>query len=131
MKSTAATASAAALLTLFLGYANMPPAAAADIDPNSVEYLLSQCSATSAIEVAGCRNYIAGVADMVGFTHEVMKMENLESAVLTTYCPGEEGLSYGAMSQAFVNWAKKHPETWQKPKFGGAIDALVETWPCR
>jgi hypothetical protein len=36
----------------------------------------------------------------------------------------------GAMVQAFINWAAKHPEHWGDMPISGVIMALASTWPC-
>jgi|CXWL01.1.fsa_nt_gi hypothetical protein len=40
-------------------------------------------------------------------------------------------VKYGAMVQAFVNWAEKHPERWEKPRSLGVALALGGLWPCK
>lgn len=35
-----------------------------------------------------------------------------------------------AIYQAFLNWAKTHPETWHYQVWLGAVSSLVATWPC-
>jgi hypothetical protein len=43
-------------------------------------------------------------------------------------CCGEA--SPGARVQAFVNWAKTHPENWSGSPVVAVVEALRETWPC-
>jgi hypothetical protein len=40
------------------------------------------------------------------------------------------GYTMGAVIQAFLNWADKHPEKWARPRIFGATAAMRETWPC-
>ena len=42
-----------------------------------------------------------------------------------------EHVTRGAMLQAFLIWAEKHPEKWSHYNGTGVLEALHETWPCK
>ena len=39
--------------------------------------------------------------------------------------------SYGAMVQAFVNWAEQNPRDWETNRIVGVMTALRANWPCK
>ena len=43
----------------------------------------------------------------------------------------EMGPTRGAQTQAFVNWARAHPEHWDLPAAEGIMFAIPETFPCK
>jgi len=40
------------------------------------------------------------------------------------------GITWGAARQAFINWARRHPENWSWERLLGVRRALYDTWPC-
>jgi len=62
-----------------------------------------------------CAGYIAGIGDMLAYTGR---------------CPALNGATYGAMVQAFENWAPAHPQEWTKQQAEGVVAALSSAWSC-
>lgn len=46
-------------------------------------------------------------------------------------CSGRPVPIYAARIQAFMNWARAHPEKWNLTDFEGVVLALRESWPCK
>lgn len=63
-----------------------------------------------------CLGYISGMADGI--------------APDRLFCPGGT-ISYGAMMETFIGWAKSHPEKAEISRRTGVLVALVERWPCK
>lgn len=90
---------------------------------DTVQQLLNMCTMPpSSWEGEFCVAYVMGVGDallangMIGLNPEPFRMCGKPS--------------YGAMVQAFVNWAKENPREWTESRFGGVVLALAVTWPC-
>lgn len=87
----------------------------ADNNTVTVQDLYQECRATGAgaeaFKLGLCTGYIAGVGDMY-----------LASC--------RRVISYGAMVQAFENWAPAHPQDWSKPQAEGVMAALSSVWSC-
>jgi Rap1a immunity proteins len=92
--------------------------------------LLQDCRAENK---SFCMGYLAGAAGILLDLHDhgtdtvPTKQENVRLVV--SACPA--GVTFGAMRQAFINWAEKHPKEWVFSASNGAKLALQETWPCR
>jgi Rap1a immunity proteins len=85
-----------------------------------------------------CLGYVSGVGDHMLLTGAFLrnqlkglKEEDRELLTGLAAClPPKTPTSSGAMVQAFINWAEKHPENWKMYMHPGVILALNETWPC-
>lgn len=98
--------------------------------PTNVQRLLDDCEQYTEERGGGGGFYCLG---MVAGAIEVLRL-NCESA--------KEGLnpapglrsgpvpSIGAGAQAFVNWARAHPENWGTYEVWGMMMALTEAFPC-
>ena len=73
-----------------------------------------------------CVGYISGVADMLWFLH-LNKQQHPEDTTPFEMC---DTPSYGAMVQAYVNWAEKNPKEWDKDRTFGVLAAIAANWPC-
>jgi hypothetical protein len=96
--------------------------------------LLQDCRGRNGSSASSfCLGYMAGAAGVLLDLHDggtdtvPTKQENVRLVV--SACTGD--VTYGAMRQAFINWAEKHPREWQFSASNGAKLALQETWPCR
>jgi hypothetical protein len=78
--------------------------------------------------------YAAGIGDVMSLAGQDLLHSSdrivREELVDLSMCPNN-GYTYGALKQAFVNWAEKHPEKWTEFADLGVIIALRETWPCQ
>jgi Rap1a immunity proteins len=66
-----------------------------------------------------CIGYISGAADMM-----------IPDDMMTRRSCVPASASAGALTQAFTNYAAKHPEHWNMPATVGVMLAIRETWPC-
>jgi hypothetical protein len=100
------------------------PARAAD--PHlTIQGLYDDCKNYSSVQSSFCLGYISGIGDAMHFIEGFRKkMPDVESFAM---CGAP---SYGAMVQAFINWAEKHPEDWMRSRVYGVMLALGQTWPC-
>jgi hypothetical protein len=79
-----------------------------------------------------CLGYLAGAAGILFEMHDngvdtvPTKQENVR--VVVSACA--VGITFGAMRQAFINWAEKNPRDWGFSANNGAMLALQATWPC-
>jgi hypothetical protein len=91
---------------------------AADNNTVTVQDLYQKCRAAAvekAFEQGVCAGYVGGVGDMLAYTGR---------------CPAMIGATYGAMVQAFENWAPAHPRDWTKQQAEGVVAALFSAWSC-
>jgi hypothetical protein len=73
-----------------------------------------------------CLGFISGVGDamqLIGVGVE-REPETMPFAIC-------EKPSYGAMVQAFINWAEQNPGKWESNRIVGAMTALRANWPCK
>ena len=79
-----------------------------------------------------CIGLIAGVSSVMLLNVGLLKGATTSDGIaLPAMCPTGRPPSYGAMIQAFVNWAEVHPEEWDTSADIGIIFALQEKWPCK
>jgi Rap1a immunity proteins len=89
----------------------------------TVQSLYGLCSAqTDTFKQVGCLEYVAGEGDYMS-----MLGDGTANAIIGI-CGHP---THGAEKQAFLNWATKHPEQWDAPKWYGVASALRETWACQ
>ena len=97
----------------------------ADNQHLNVQSLYLACKDSNGPTAMLCSGYVGGIGEMMH--------------ALGTQIPDDPKLrifgicgtmSHGAMVQAFVNWADKHPERWADVGVLGVMSALIETWPC-
>jgi hypothetical protein len=102
---------------------------------NTVQELYQQCKSGSGPEKVMCFGFIAGSVAQMEFIaaaaeHMDTPRDRLFLLAATKFCSAE-GTSLGALRQAFINWAEKHPEAWSIYNGYGVNVALRETWPCK
>jgi hypothetical protein len=91
-----------------------------------VQSLYRRCKMPEASPELGiCIGFISGVGAMMNtlgvVRHQVPGVANF------AICGNP---SYGAMVQAFLNWAEKNPREWGKKQEIGVATALGLAWPC-
>jgi hypothetical protein len=94
---------------------------------DTVQELYMKCKATNPAIGMYCVGYVGGVSDAMVMIAELPVGGGQREAFATC---AKTGLSRGAVVQAFVNWAEKHPEHWADQDFMGVTAALSEIWPC-
>jgi hypothetical protein len=100
-----------------------PTVAGALGELQSVQSLLDACkSSTASVQYAACVGYIAGVGDMM----QMLGVDK-EQHTLFAICAKP---SYGAMVQAYINWAEANPKEWGENRLFGVMLALGENWAC-
>ena len=84
-----------------------------------------------------CVAFISGVAEQMIATGVVFRQRRAEGGFLDgddrldmSFLSACTKASFGAMVQAFINWAEKHPEKWSTSRQLGVMASLRETWPC-
>jgi hypothetical protein len=77
-----------------------------------------------------CFGLIVGVAQTSALI-EMMLVAKTDPVSDLIACHNSVAPTSGAEAQAFVNWAKRHPEHWSRPAAVGVIAALRQTWPCK
>lgn len=101
----------------------LPKFANGDV-PETVQQLYEACKRPiSSSDRLECIVYIAGVADVMQFLAPIKDEDPVPFAICNTG-------SYGAMVQAFVNWAEKNPKEWGMARLYGVMMALRLNWPC-
>jgi hypothetical protein len=92
----------------------------------TVQDMYEACTAPPAsTDAAICTGYVSGVGDAMQF----IGVKANQHSELRDYAICEQP-SYGAMVQAFKNWADKHPQQWGANKIVGVMLALQENWGC-
>jgi hypothetical protein len=105
----------------------------------TVQHLRDQCSDhANEVEHVTCLGYISGAADMMVMASNVLEFSktNLPGnpgviAMINSLAICAKDVSYGAMRQAFYNFATAHPEDWNHPAMDTLLAALRDKWPCR
>jgi hypothetical protein len=91
-------------------------------------------------EEASCAGFISGVAEQMGFSGHTATLprrngglaNGRDRKLLSTMSACiPRAVSPGAVIQAFLDWAEKHPEKWTTPRQTGVMQALREAWPCK
>lgn len=96
---------------------------------DTVQFLYQACKAEPVSPLGRfCLGYSVGVGQMMvlnGYQGHEMGLCP-PPTIRGTFTP-----SGGAMIQAFLNWAEKHPEKWAGPALVGFAVAMSTTWPCK
>jgi hypothetical protein len=100
---------------------------AAEAEDRNVQTLLYSCKQnTSSPDYSLCIGYVAGVGDLMDVNSTLIPEHPYMRPFAICGKP-----TYGAMVQAFVNWAEKHPEEWKDSTNFGVMLALLGTFPCK
>jgi hypothetical protein len=93
----------------------------------TVQDLYRKCKEPfGSFENALCIGYVTAIGDAM----IVWATKTGESALAKSFSMCGSA-SYGAMIQAFINWAEQHPEEWGQPRVAGVVLALREKWACK
>jgi hypothetical protein len=126
----------AAMFATFL----FPFSSASQESRKDVQSLHRMCKASGAnVELSFCLGFISGVAEQMILTGQLASLlrkdgglaDERERKLLLAISSCSGKASFGAMVQAFTNWAEKHPEEWTSSRQLGVMKALSETWPCK
>jgi hypothetical protein len=123
------------ILTLFATLLSVEPSCAEGYR-ETFQYIYEQCRINSNY----CDGYIHGVSDgmfaMFPYIFQLGEFEHKEFPLLgnrvsfRTFCI-KDGTTYGAITQAVINYGQQHPEIWSSDAWSGVFSALHETWPCK
>jgi hypothetical protein len=114
----------AALALASVAFVGSAPINAAP-NPGTVQFLYETCKTEMAASSPRfCLGYILGVGQLMAV--------NAEFGDNFALCSVPRGVapSGGAMIQAFLQWAEKHPESFGQRNLLGLALALRESWPC-
>jgi hypothetical protein len=113
-------------LLLIAALAVAPVAAAAEGTPrNDVQELYGYCKETGGSQrLTYCLGYIAGIGQLM------RQMGHNQEMHQYGLC-SDQGISTGAMVQAFRNWAEQNPRSWNVDAVLGVGAALATAWPCK
>jgi hypothetical protein len=105
-----------------------------------LQWLLKVCETEAAAnqpdETFFCVAYVTGASNVMalnGFGARQIKDASEAGRYLhnSGMCPEQsKEPSPDAEKQAFMNWARAHPERWTDPMIDGVMAALSQTWPC-
>jgi hypothetical protein len=122
-----------------LAPALLPSTATADVPDvrGSVQELYDWCKQPrDSVNFGYCLGFISGVGQML---LEIGPSSGLPTPPTWWMPPTierrygmckENKVTFGAMVQAFLNWAEQNPRQWEKPALFGVAVALSLTWPC-
>lgn len=95
-------------------------------NPDSVQFLYQACRADLASALG---RYCLGYAEGAG---QMMVINGHQGYEMGLCPPATIGVpSGGALVQAFLNWAEKHPEMWSESALVGFAVAMSTTWSCK
>lgn len=101
---------------------------------DDVQSLYYQCKKSETNMGFGyCIGYISGIGSQMMWTsHTIEHITDFNQRLEVGFVSAcaKSFVSNGAMVQAFINWAEKHPEEWVTDKQLGVIQAIRGTWPC-
>lgn len=93
----------------------------------NVQTLLSWCKSPNESQLySGCIGYISGAADLM----QAISVLDVKDPLIKPFLGLCGRPTYGAMIQAFINWAEAHPEEWSTDRSLGVASALRQKWPC-
>lgn len=117
----------AAFLIASLGALMAAETAAADEDQN-VQELLRMCESAADLEYGICLGVLRGVSGVMAVNCDLFRRGMVERPLAAGEFPN---VSYGAMRQAFINWAQANPQSWSTRGETGVIWALELAFPCQ
>jgi hypothetical protein len=116
------------ILAVILGM-GLVPAIAGETDMKA-QNLYRDCKAPEHSPTAAlCIGFISGIGNMMHINGVIEKQ--YQDRKLSPFAICGDTISNGAMVQAFMNWAPKHPESANDDQLLAVVKALRETWPCQ
>ncbi len=99
---------------------------------DNVQGLMMKCDNSNASDQQFyCYGRVTAVFEMMLLNGVTIAQHDHAVKTMLSVCEVGHLPSYGAQVQAFINWAKKHPEKWNENDLDGIMTALQETWPCQ
>src|SRR5580704_9505393 len=94
------------------------------VDPSQkVQGLYDNCkNSLGSDDRTFCYAYISGIGDQLSWMGE----SHAQHPDIAAICGHP---SYGAMTQAFINFAEQNPKAWDWPRIVGVVAALQVNWP--
>jgi hypothetical protein len=99
----------------------------ANADDRNVQWLYESCKMQDSDRHGICVGYIAGIGDLMHAFGNYSQSQDVNVRAFSI-CGNA---SYGAMVQAFVDWAAANPQKWSENYLFGVAEALRVNWPCR
>jgi len=106
---------------------------------STVQFLYEACQKPhDSSSFSFCLGFVGGTGFLMTLNGTALQKIPLPNTFARIYvgsvgiCAGQgmSNPSVGAMVQAFVNWAAKHPEHWGDMSISGVLMSLASTWPC-
>jgi hypothetical protein len=97
-------------------------------DPaQDVQTMLNDCESDKAFGYAACLGTVRGTSAVMQLNCSLYRDG---AGTVTALAADSSEATYGAMVQAFINWARANPAKWGTRGEVGIITALRETFPC-
>jgi Rap1a immunity proteins len=135
---------------VFLVAISNPITAQTSAKEMNVQWLYTACkepqsSSLHDLREGFCLGFISGIAHQMFWTGRwLIQTPSIGKAPLVDRLTNDDdqanvfllsactksNVSNGAMRQAFINWAEKHPEGWSGDSQLGVMQAIRSAWPC-
>lgn len=106
----------------------LPVPVLAEVEGDTVQSLLEDCNSTAAERRLYCLGMVGGVSGVMNSNCMMLETGN-PSAPQLAASTGK--ITFGALEQAFKNWAAAHPEGWGYGATVGLMLSMRETFPCQ
>lgn len=114
------------VLSVVMGLALIAPTHIEAQEVDTVQNFVLACDRIG-VDSGYCTGYVAGIAAMMTGNCSAMRAGY---GGAPGFAAAVESHTYGAMVQAFRNWARDNPQDWGLPAVNGIIKAMVATFPC-
>jgi hypothetical protein len=117
-------AAIAAVATICAG---VPGVVSAEAGANNIQDLLDDCESADNLDFGICIGVMKGVSAVTDLNCTAIR----KGAKADIWAADTIGVTFGAMQQSFINWAKANPNLWGYDGAWGATVAISSTFPCR
>lgn len=107
--------------------AAMPGVLLAEADSGNIQDLLVDCESRDNLDFGICIGVMKGVSAVADLNCDAIRRGDKADI----WTAETDGVTFGAMRQAFINWAKANPDMWSFDGAWGATVAISDTFPCR
>jgi hypothetical protein len=108
-------------------WAGVPGVVSAEDASNDIQELLFDCESADSLDFGICIGVMKGVSGVADLNCEALR----KGARADIWAAETDDVTFGAMKQAFINWAKANPDMWSYDGSWGATVAISNTFPCR
>jgi hypothetical protein len=102
-----------------------------DTPKANIQELYEMCKeSTGSPPQTFCLGYIGGVGEFMQLNGSIKSsLSDAQWSAIANLAIRDHP-TYGAMVQAFMNWAAEHPEKWGMGRAAATVIALRDAWPC-